>query len=298
MVRLHRTVTISIQSLRQCRGTSRFKASSCTLRWVKRRLKISNLTYHLKREINYTQVVNLFHLILKVEKSMLFGNGVKSKQIMSKGRILLDKRVSGFSIKIMKIFLFILSLIIPLLFQSAWAADIRLAWAPNNEPDLAGYKVYYGTTSGTYGPPINVGNVTTCPLTGLDPRYTYYFAVTAYDISNRESNFSDEVRWPNLDIVDFNGDGMSDVLWHHATTGQVAIWVMNGTTISSVAGPGAMGDLNWQIKGVGDFDGDGKADVLWQHPSSGTVAIWLMNGTTISSIGVPGAIPSDWQIKN
>ena len=72
---------------------------------------------------------------------MLFGNGVKSKQIMSKGKILLDKRVSGFSIKIMKIFLLILLLTIPLFFQSAWAADIRLAWDPNNEPDLAGYMV-------------------------------------------------------------------------------------------------------------------------------------------------------------
>jgi len=41
---------------------------------------------------------------------------------------------------------------------------------------------------------------------------------------------------------------MADVLWHHATTGQVAIWVMNGTTISSVAGPGTVADLNWQIK--------------------------------------------------
>lgn len=57
-----------------------------------------------------------------------------------------------------------------------------------------------------------------------------------------------DLGWQIKAVGDFNADGMSGVLWHHATTGQVAIWVMNGTTISSVAGPGAVSDLNWQIK--------------------------------------------------
>jgi len=95
---------------------------------------------------------------------------------------------------------------------------------------------------------------------------------------------------------DFNGDRKSDVLWRHPASGTVAVWIMNGTAISSIGVPGAI-PSDWQIKGVGDFNGDGKADVLWQHPSTGTVAIWIMNGAAISSIGVPGAIPSDWQIK-
>ena len=100
-----------------------------------------------------------------------------------------------------------------------------------------------------------------------------------------------------LPIVDFDGDGKTDILWRHTTTGTVAIWLMNGTIVSSIGVPGAI-PSDWQIKGVGDFDGDAKADVLWQHPATGTVAIWIMNGTTISSIGVPGAIPSDWQIMS
>lgn len=86
--------------------------------------------------------------------------------------------------------LFILSLI---LFQPALAAPIKLAWDPNTEPDLAGYKVYYGAASRVYGSSINVGNVTTYTVTGLIPGKTYFFAVTAYNTSNLESNYSNEV---------------------------------------------------------------------------------------------------------
>ena len=31
--------------------------------------------------------------------------------------------------------------------QSAWPFDITLAWDPNSEPDLAGYKIHYGKIS-------------------------------------------------------------------------------------------------------------------------------------------------------
>ena len=70
---------------------------------------------------------------------------------------------------------------------------IKLAWDPSNEPDVAGYKVYYGTAPGTYGPPIDVGNVTSYALTGLIKGEKYYIAVTAYDTSKHESGFSKEV---------------------------------------------------------------------------------------------------------
>jgi hypothetical protein len=75
----------------------------------------------------------------------------------------------------------------------AWAAQIGLAWDANGESDLAGYKVYYGTASQSYGTPINVGNVTSYTLTGLTQGQTYYVSVTAYDTSNYESNHSSEV---------------------------------------------------------------------------------------------------------
>jgi hypothetical protein len=72
------------------------------------------------------------------------------------------------------------------------AIDVNLAWDPNNEIDLAGYKLYYGTAPRSYGPPINVGNKTTYTLSVLTTG-TYYLAVTAYSTSGKESGFSAEV---------------------------------------------------------------------------------------------------------
>ena len=84
----------------------------------------------------------------------------------------------------------ILSLIF---FTPAGAAHLDLAWNPNTEPDLAGYRIYYGTASREYVDSIDVGNTTTYGLDGLLEGVTYYIALTAYDTTGNESGFSDEV---------------------------------------------------------------------------------------------------------
>ena len=73
------------------------------------------------------------------------------------------------------------------------AAQIRLAWDPNTEPDVAGYKIYYGTSSKSYTGSVDVGNVTSCTLTGLKKGETLFIAVTAYNTSWSESSYSSEV---------------------------------------------------------------------------------------------------------
>jgi hypothetical protein len=59
--------------------------------------------------------------------------------------------------------------------------------------DLGGYRIYYGRSSGTYDHSIDVGNVTIYTLTGLTPGQTYYVAAVAYDTSNDQSGYSNEV---------------------------------------------------------------------------------------------------------
>jgi hypothetical protein len=68
-----------------------------------------------------------------------------------------------------------------------------LEWDPNDEPDLAGYKIHYGAASGSYTNVVNVGNQTTYTLTGLTAGVTYYIAATAYNTSGLESTYSNEV---------------------------------------------------------------------------------------------------------
>lgn len=74
------------------------------------------------------------------------------------------------------------------------AADsVTLAWDANSEPDLAGYRVYYGTRAGIYSNTIDVGNVTSVSVPSLQPGQRYYFAVVAYNTSGLSSPYSDEV---------------------------------------------------------------------------------------------------------
>ena len=69
-------------------------------------------------------------------------------------------------------------------------ASVTVSWSANTESDLAGYKVYYGTSSGNYTTSIYVGNVTTYTVNGLSTGRTYYFAVSAFDKSGNESQKS------------------------------------------------------------------------------------------------------------
>ncbi len=85
----------------------------------------------------------------------------------------------------------ILALMTPNLLSAATV--IRLAWDPNTEPDLAGYHLKYGTTSGIYQQTIDVGNVTSYDVRDLAANQTYYFVVLAYDLAGNESPPSNEV---------------------------------------------------------------------------------------------------------
>lgn len=76
---------------------------------------------------------------------------------------------------------------------SAQAAGANLVWDPNTESDLAGYRLHYGTSSQNYTVNVDVGNQTTYPVENLDEGITYYFSLTAYDLSGNESGYSEEL---------------------------------------------------------------------------------------------------------
>jgi hypothetical protein len=93
--------------------------------------------------------------------------------------------------------------------------------------------------------------------------------------------------WSVAGIADFNGDGKSDVLWRQGTSDLLAVWLMNGSTISSgdtvtFQGAAVKPDSSWSVAAVGDFNGDGDADILWRQ-NTGALADWSMNGSTITS---------------
>ena len=121
---------------------------------------------------------------------------------------------SCFRNSIIALFLVLLPLF---LYQSALAAEIKLAWDPPPD-DVTGYSVYYGTSARTGTDPnscglcgyldrVNAGNVTTYNLTGLTLGQTYFISLTAYNASG-ESSFSNEVSGAAYDSETVSTPGM------------------------------------------------------------------------------------------
>jgi len=91
--------------------------------------------------------------------------------------------------------------------QNIHAAEITLAWDRNSEPDIAGYRVYYGRESRSYTNVVDVGNYTSCVIADLEDGVTYYFVATAYNTSGYESGYSNEISSAMSGTIPDDGDG-------------------------------------------------------------------------------------------
>jgi len=80
----------------------------------------------------------------------------------------------------------------------AWSASVTMTWDRNQEPDIAGYRIYYGTQSGIYNNTITINDSATQPLErnytvdGLGEGVTYYFALKTFDQAGQISDYSAE----------------------------------------------------------------------------------------------------------
>src|SRR5262249_10319851 len=75
------------------------------------------------------------------------------------------------------------------------AQNVNLAWDPNAAPNIAGYRVYSGVSSGVYTQQLEVGTSTSVIVSNLVEGATYFFTVTDYDSSALESSRSNEVSY-------------------------------------------------------------------------------------------------------
>ena len=77
---------------------------------------------------------------------------------------------------------------------TAGAQRLTLAWDASPSAAVAGYRVYWGTSSRAYCCVTNAGLVLTQAVV-LSHRGRWFFAATAYDTNGLESDFSSEVSW-------------------------------------------------------------------------------------------------------
>lgn len=112
--------------------------------------------------------------------------------------------------------------------------------------------------------------------------------------------------WQIRGVADTNGDGKADLIWQNDATGDVAVWFMNGFTVTGTyfLSVPRVTDLNWKIVGAGDINGDGHADIIWQNQSTGALGAWELNGNLVvgqSNLTLNGTVissfPSNWKIR-
>ena len=83
-------------------------------------------------------------------------------------------------------------------FNVCEAASVSIAWDPPIASNgVTGYKIYHGPMSRGYTASGDAGNVCSGRVSDLDPAKTYYFAITAYNSSSNESEYSAELVWDN-----------------------------------------------------------------------------------------------------
>ena len=105
-----------------------------------------------------------------------------------------------------------------------------------------------------------------------------------------------------LGTGDFDGDGITEIILHDASTGLVVFIILDGSTVLSEVRPINQIDVagGWTINNTGDFDGDGDTDFLLYNTTNGNIMIMEMedNGVT----GFTGVMVLDpatgWEVKD
>jgi hypothetical protein len=167
--------------------------------------------------------------------------------------------------------------------------SVTLSWNASADPTVAGYKIYYGTSSGVYPNSVDAGSATSVTITGLADGSTNYFAGTTYDSSNNESSYSSEI----VDIVPGTAASSSTTTSTTTTSTNSALNPVSGVTVTPNPADASSVTVSWSPSTdtamAGYLVSYGPAGVTptvvpaWQHTS--LVVTGLVMGVT-NYIGV------------
>lgn len=186
------------------------------------------------------------------------------------------------------------------------AASVQLQWDPNTESDLAGYRVYYKADSSALpfdgveavegASPVDVHNITTVTINGLDPNHSYNFAVTAYNTAGAESSYSNIVSIPETaaPVIGIsspsNGTNVAGTVSITASaTDNVGVakveYYLNGVLVGSDNSAPYLYSWNTLASTPGTYTITAKAyDVAGNIGQSGSVSVNVVNDVTAPAV--------------
>jgi hypothetical protein len=144
--------------------------------------------------------------------------------------------------------------------------------------------------------PVDGSGCTVLPLPPAQP-IAYDHTMRALDevIRLAAADPGDDAVGSDSFVADFDGDHSGDLLWHNRSTGETALWLMNGATYKS--GAILLNSYGWEPQRVADFDGDGKSDILWRNRFTGVTSMWTMNGAAFKS-GATLMLDPAWRVTH
>jgi hypothetical protein len=111
--------------------------------------------------------------------------------------------------------------------------------------------------------------------------------------------------WKLFATGDFDGNGVPDLVWQNAGTGQVNVNYYGGSGGASLIGFAVLnsgaGTTGWTLVAAADMNGDGVPDLIWQNNTTGQVNVNYYGGpggATFMGFAVlnSGAGTSGWHV--
>ncbi len=190
------------------------------------------------------------------------------------------------------------------------ASSVTLAWDAVTNSSIAGYVLYTGETSRVYSASLDVHNATQTTVSNLSVGSTYFFAVTAYDTNNLESDYSAEVSYTvsagnaNPPVITLTSPGNGTTFVSPTNVLLSASVITNGHSATKV-----------QFVGNGSVLGESMAapySLTWSNPTPGNYAISALlfydgsntlssavANVTVNAAAPPGGgLPAPWQSKD